>query len=546
MKKTYKFLLATVFLTGALFQSCETTELEQVNSPNNLTSGDPEFLLNNIQTSYRAQQRLFNDESSDLTRIDYFGQRNYFAGNGSGTMNGPWQSLYSTLLPDLQGIEAAQTDANDLRFHVAIAKMLQGHLMMQLVDWIGDIVPLDQATNPIEFPTPELTNDGGATAYAQAIAVIDEAIALLNQDPSTTGLTDLFYGGDASKWIKLGNTLKMRAALTTGDISRFNGLVSAGNYISDSSDDFQFNYGTLLAPVNTQHPDYQNDYTSSGANIYQSNWLMNNMLQRDDPRMRYYFYRQSDCTPGASCQPEGNGETLSCSLEATPTHLQGTPSGDTWCFMEDGYWGRQHGDDDGTPPDNFTRTAVGVYPATGRFDDDRFSGVALGQSGNGAGIEPIILASYVDFWIAEVALEGGGSASAALTDGMTKSIAKVQSFISFDADADTSFEPSSADVDNYIADTVAAFDAASGDDKWNILAEQYWIALYGGGADAHNFYRRTGYPTTVADNIDPNPGNYPRTLLFPGNEVSANPNVLQRTDNDDAVFWNTQALPPAN
>ena len=33
-----------------------------------------------------------------------------------------------------------------------------------------------------------------------------------------------------------------------------------------------------------------------------------------------------------------------------------------------GYWGRDHGNDEGTPPDNFTRTASGVYPAGGSFD----------------------------------------------------------------------------------------------------------------------------------------------------------------------------------
>ena len=31
--------------------------------------------------------------------------------------------------------------------------------------------------------------------------------------------------------------------------------------------------------------------------------------------------------------------------------------------------GRHHGNDEGIPPDNFTRTAVGVYPAGGSFDN---------------------------------------------------------------------------------------------------------------------------------------------------------------------------------
>jgi len=207
-----------------------------------------------------------------------------------------------------------------------------------------------------------------------------------------------------------------------------------------------------------------------------------------------------------------------------------------------------HGNDRGIPPDGFTRTAVGVYPAAGIFDDDTFRNVDLGLGGDGAGIQPIILSSYVHFWMAEVALSNGDAPGAAshLEMGMTQSIAKVQSFASLDADRNTSFEPNAATVTGFINTMLSNFNAATGDDQWNILSEQYWIAMYGGGADAHNYYLRTGFPTTVGLNIDPLPGNYPRTFLYPNNEVSTNPNFTQRLNNDDAVFWNTQPLPIAN
>lgn len=548
MKKIYKLFLASVFLTGALFQSCETTELELIDDPNNLTSGDPVFLLNRIQSDYRTSQFDYSDISSDLTRIDYMFGRNYFSNYAANRLNNRWNDLYSDILPDIQAIEAAQAEDNDLRYHISISKIMQAHLMMQMVDLIGNIVPMSQATNPSEFPTPEISTDGGASSYADAVTILNDAIATLSA-PDITTVADLYYAGDASKWIKFANTLKLRAALTTSDFTTFNSLIAAGNYISSTDDDMQFTYGTQLAPVNTQHPDYQNDYTTSGANIYQSTWLMQTMLNNDDPRRRYYFYRQTDCTPGASCDPAGNGETLQCSLQTAPTHLQGTPCEDIFCFMEDGYWGRMHGNDEGTPPDGFTRTAAGVYPASGRFDDDRFEGVFFGQAGQGAGIHPIMLASYVDFWRAEVALAQGqaGTAGTHMMNGLTKSIAKVQSFIGLDPEADTSFAPDAPTVTAYISGIVADFNAATGDAQWNILAEQNFTTLYGGGGTtAHNFYRRTGYPTTVCPNIDPAPGNYPRTLLYPSNEVAVNGTITQRTDNNEPVFWNTQTLPSAN
>ena len=555
MKRIYRYLLITVLALGSSFYSCETIELENLNDPNNLTPdlADANNLLNSVQLSYRAAQLTFSDNAAALVRIDYFFGRDYFANLGSGTLNGPWGNLYSAMLPDIANIEILNTDDTDLSFHLGIAKTMQAHLMMQLVDFLGDIV-WTEANNPSEFPTPMLDDD--QSVYEAAIEVLDEGLMYLNMAPddAPTGVIDLFHadsGDETAKWIKVNNTIRMRYNLTTGNYGAvLNPAAQFADVIDDAADDFEFPYGTNVQQPDNRHPDYGADYTDSGANIYQSHWLMGLMDSRNDPRTRYYFYRQNECTPGASCDPEGDGETLQCSLQTPPVHY--TQGGFTFCYLENGYWGRDHGNEEGTPPDNFTRTAVGVYPAGGEFDDDAFGNVGLGTGAGGFGIEPIFLSSYVDFMRADAALSMNmaGQAATYLESAMTKSIAKVQSFGANDPDADLSFEPSSDDVAAYIADTVAAFNSASGEDQWDVLGEQYFIALFGGGTDAYNFYRRTGNPTTLQPNLEPNPGAFPRTFLYPSNEVIANPNIVQRTDNATQVFWDTNpagpAFPPAN
>ncbi len=566
MKKTmYRLFTLVAIAASALFHSCETTELEILNDPDQLSEdqADPDLLLNAIQRAYVANMVTMNDQSSDLTRIDYFFGRTYRENLQSNIFNASWSRFYSSQIlggiargisPNVNILEGLNEDPDtDLSFHLGVAKALQAHQLMLLVDFIGDI-PFSEALNPLEFPSPNVDDD--AMVYSTALAMLDESLGFFQASDGAGSALDFFYGGDVNNWIALVNTLKMRHALTTGDTATFNAIVSGGSFISDSSQDFQFDYGVQELNPDTRHQDYATDYTTSGANLYQSNWLMETMQgddvmdpSDDDPRIRYYFYRQTDCTPGASCNPDGNGERLSCSLETPPAHY--TAQGVSFCWLENGYWGRDHGDDDGTPPDNFFRTAVGVYPAGGLFDDDAFNELTLGAGGGGAGIEPIILASYVDFWRAEVALAAGqtGPAAAFVTAGLEKSIAKVQGFIALDGQADPSFEPTPAEVTAYIAAQAAKINDTS-DDSWNALAEQYFITMYGGGSDAYNFYRRTGYPTTVKPNLNPNPGPFPRTYFYPNVEVVANPNIQQRADLTTQVFWDTNpaspAFPPAN
>ena len=528
MKRIFKYLMMTVIAAGTMFYSCETTELEDLASPNALSAdlADADLLLNSIQINYLGAMQDMQYNGAALGRISYMGGRDYYNNFGSGTVSGAWGSLYSGMLPDIAAIESQNGEENLLAFHLGISKAMAAHVMMGLVDSVGDI-PFSQANNPAEYPNPAVDDD--AEVYAAAVAMLDEAESYLN---AAGGGDDLFYGGDASKWMKLVNTLRMRAMLTTGDYA---GALAQGGVIDTADADMQFNYGTQELQPDTRHPWYQSDYTTSGANIYQSNWLMNTMLgdlgewygapvaypgigneedgavQRavmsDDPRRRYYFYRQQWITPGQTGMlyafdagpyvwplswgggpaDTANGETLQCSLQLQPFHLDFTEEGEDaygmvgrWCAGNLGYWGRTHGNDEGTPPDNFTRTAVGVYPAGGSFDNqpdvpnyDNYGSLSgtnagikgavwQGNGGGGQGIWPIYLSSYVHFMKAEAAMWLGdvSTARAMMEIGMQHSFDKVLSMGSVDPDADSNYFATATEVSDFIAMKLAEFDAA--------------------------------------------------------------------------------------
>jgi hypothetical protein len=408
--------------------------------------------------------------------------------------------------------------------------------LLLLVDFIGEAA-FSQAGNPGEFPAPAL--DSGEAVYEAALNLLKEAEASFATDPNTIGAVDIFYDEDISKWEKLINTIRLKAHYTTGNAAAFNAVIAGDNYIKDSADDFFIKYGTSELQPDNRHPDYAADYTPSGANIYQSNWMMELMLDNDDPRIRYYFYRQQSTTPGADAPP--NEEDLACSLVVPPQHF--IDGGYTYCSVPNGYWGRTHGNDEGTPPDNFKRAAVGVYPAGGRFDDSSFGTVGLALGGGGAGIEPIIMSSYVDFWRGMMANSSAAKADF-LRSGLVKSIETVQEFGSLDAGADLTEAPTDEEVENYIDGIVNAFTSASGDAQENIFAEQYFTTLYGGATEAWTYYRLTGYPTTLVPNWELNPGPFPRTFLYPQNEVVTNPELSQKQTLTEQVFWDTNPASP--
>ena len=425
----------------------------------------------------------------------------------------------------------------ELNYHLGVAKFIKAHVLMTLVDFFGDVPnseALDETNlNPVA--------DSGADVYASAISMLDEAKALFEGTTAATPDEDFYYNGSAENWIKAVNTLKIKAYMTTRLVdseaaSKINAIVASGDYIATVADDLNFYWGSNDNQPDTRHPRYASDYTATGGNLYRSNWMMDNMLNVNDPRRFYYFYRQTDATPGVGANPVDE-ETLECSLQTAPAHYAGY----VFCGVGAGYWGRDHGNDNGIQPDGFLRTLHGVYPPGGVFDDSSFDGQALGAGEGGAGITPILNAAMVSFWLAELSYVGGDlpTAKSHMLAGLDASIEKVTS--SFDSGN----ENEAAAIASHRATIESAFDAAvSNEDKMDVVAEQFLLASYGNGTEAYNFYRRSGFPTTLQPNIEPNPGGFIRSFYYPANFAANNSNVDQKSSVDVQVFWDTNSASP--
>ena len=122
--------------------------------------------------------------------------------------------------------------------------------------------------------------------------------------------------------------------------------------------------GTTLTRFEMEYPKRNSIYVS----VPYKSWFMNEMKNGvggvTDPRIFYYFYRQVEGVPGFDGY-EANEEVLECGL---PGYFNPYAAGIVFCSPGGGYWGRDHGNDNGIPPDGFQRTLHGSYPACANFD----------------------------------------------------------------------------------------------------------------------------------------------------------------------------------
>ena len=319
-------------------------------------------------------------------------------------------------------------------------------------------------------------------------------------------------------------------------------MISQNNFI-DSTSDFEFPWSTTQNPSDSRHPLYGANYdnATSSAHYMSTGYMFEivNGKSSPDPRARYYFYRQSSANTT-------DVNEQSCIAEPRPGHYG--PS-IPFCNINhpadsNGYWGRDHGDPDGIPPDANLKTTYGLYPVGGSFDADQAVPVGdasgLTTNGNGAGITPILLTSYVHFMRAAAALELGTNDNALtqLEAGIRASMSKVTGFLpSVSRDG---FEATQTDIDNYVTEVMNEYNSAgTNSNRLDIVIREYYLALFGNGIEAYNNYRRTSFPSGLQPTLSPNPGPYMRTFLYPSNLVNLNINVDQKPDLTVRTFWDT-------
>ncbi len=540
MQKLKQSLL--VFLT-VVVSACS---LDLLDNPNAVTTSntDINYLLNRIELDYAGHFNQMSDPGMRLTRMLNQGAAIYDNAVSPANFDGTWSNAYANIMTDVKTF-IPLAEAGKLFVHAGIARTIRASVLLNLVDAFGD-VPYSEAIDATNF-NPK--TDAGAAVYTAALADLDQAVQNFAAVSSSIPGGDLFYAGNADSWTRYANTLKLKALLNrrlvdkAGSTTAINTLISGGKLISTAAQSFQFKFGSNLTNPDTRHPRYAGQYSPTGGGDYQSNSYMGALYSSKgfpDPRIRYYFYRPVIVNPT-------DVNALRCVTNQKPNHYS---ANDVFCLPSPvGYWGRDHLSNEGIPPDGLLRTAWGIYPAGGLYDNDAARPVTLGAGAGGAGIHPIMMNSFVDFMLAESALTLGttGDPKALLKTGIEKSMASVRSLAlgTTESGKITAFEADkgivwATEVTKYVTKVLADYEAATTDDaRLNIVATEYWLALHGNGIESYNLYRRTGKPANQQPALDPNPGTFARSYYYPTSFVTRNTNAKQKANVTQPVFWDT-------
>ena len=558
-------MLSVCLLTG--FSCGDYLDINQ--DPNNATDASVEQLLPSSQLAigsvfggqHTDGSGNINEDPSIFVQHYYNLNESRFDIAGS-DYDANWRDIYMEGLRDIEEILRKGTE-QELWTHVGIAQIEKAFIFTTLVDLWGD-VPYSESLLGQENLAAGF--DPGAQVYDAMFTLLDEAIANLNKEGLAPN-NDIFFSGESQRWIKVANAIKLnmfnKIRLVDPDraATGIAALVAAGNLLTSNADDWDFRYGSNASPEN-RHPLFIENYIACCLQ-FPSAYLIFTMNNESDPRLPYYFYRQSLQDP--------TGTSIPCdAIDCSPYDNNG--------YYGRGYFSRVQGDDSGIPNDGTIRTTFGVYPAGGLYDivkknsqgNPIVSRPVSINSNSGAGIQPLMTYFIQEFARAEAALMlgTGDDARAHFEEALRAQIDKV---IAFSTSADpNALSKSSAllddltgdpigitvqdRVDTYVQTKLAAFDDALGsEEKLAVLITEKHKALFGVGWEAFNDYRRTGYPlffnmqsksgafVTYPENareaaLVPN-GEFPRRLLYPAVELNANPNAPGQSTKATPVFW---------
>lgn len=361
-----------------------------------------------------------------------------------------WKDFYTKAAPQLYLTEKV-TAENDLPVANAIAKIWRVVIYSRMTDYFGPVIysHFGEQANSVPF-------DSQQDIYNDFFKTLDEAGAVLKQNPAGNGFGqhDQVYGGNAAKWLKLANSLRLRLAMRIVYADADKARAEAEKAVTDGVIMLNEENANVLSTTNSvnilSRITYLIDFRASAT-------MISMLTGYNDPRMPDYF------------SPSVTGNQFTGLRNGLPASERGSQLANVTSFVGAKWLSP---DRKGTLTPNrvlcaaemaFLRAegALRGWNMGGTAKDLYNQGIAL-SLGERVAAEPAQIAAY----------QGSTATPAALPDKWNS--------------------PAVSDL------PVLYDDAGSFEKRLEQIITQKWIALYPDGWEAWAERRRTGYPRGYA------------------------------------------------
>ena len=452
-------IILYTFLSFILVTSCDK-DFEELNvDPNNSTAVPAHLLLGGPQRIY-ANTMYSAGLGGDMgacwaqhwSKVQYNDEARYVPRRGS--IDAIWRNMYTSVIAESSAMyDLAETEGNTSLMGAALVMQAIG--FQTLVDLYGP-VPFTQA---IDSDVLQPAYDDEAVVYEGIISLLDRASGLLNgSSTAIVASSDLFYGGNVSKWYKLANSLKFRALMRVSSTRSVNTELQAlmGKMFTSNDDSAQVTY---LAAAPDANPIWETIVDGNRAEYKINSVIVDVLTELNDPRLSVY----------AGVNASGD--------------IVGKPSG--------------FGAQTTLPNEGLGYTYANISPLGKFYLTPTLPGV-------------IISHAQLSLLIAEAMNEGY------VSGGVTGALAWYKKGIA----ANLEFNGvSSSDATAYLGQ--ASLDFSTTTDGRTKIATQEWIALFGQGFETWTEWRRTKTPV-LAPAAEALISQVPSRLFYPTNEPSLN------------------------
>lgn len=475
------------------------------------TTLDPQFIMNRaiIETTYpnnfATLEMLTYDFGIVQQIITPFGSSlsggNYNIFNPSNTSL-VWQNFYRNVLKqNVDVVEKTKSDANRTNLYNE-ARIWKAYAFMILTDTYGDI-PYTEASKGFTGQIIQPKYDKQEFIYKDILKELDEASAALDPaKPTSTG--DILYGGNITKWKRLGNSLLLRAAMrltkVAPDLAKtYVAKAVSGGLMQSNADNSAIRHTSLYNNWIAVHLTAREK-----ANFYLAKPFVDYLKNNNDPRLGSIAYRHVGAKSGAE---QGPPRTTT-----DPAKQIGMPMG---------------------YDDVSIKNTFATYGVASLYD---YSQVNLNTILKVTAPEYHVTYAETQLLLAEAVVRGwaSGDAKQLFQSGIKAHMEQM-------AEYDASAAISSAAIQTYL--DANQLNPATALEQINT---QYWVAAFMNGSELFANFRRSGYPA-----LQKNPypgseitGNFIRRMPYPDSEIITNSTNLNaaiasqgKNDLNTPVWW---------